>query len=68
MQISILYIPYDAPSYEQTGDMITFAKFEEGNLVENECNVEEDESILASIDDLSAKNDSNDISISDNHL
>ena len=41
MQISVLYIPYDAPSYEQTGDMITFAKFEEGNLVENECNAEE---------------------------
>ena len=45
-----------------------FSQFEEGGLVENECNVEEDESILASIDDLSSKNHSNDISISDNAL
>ena len=30
--------------------MITFVQFEEGNLAENERNVEEDESITASID------------------
>ena len=41
MQPSVLYIPYDTLSHEQTGYIITFAQIEEGGLVENECNVVE---------------------------
>ena len=40
VQPSVLYIPYATPSHEQTGNIITFANFEEGNLVENEHNAE----------------------------
>ena len=47
---------------------MNFSQFEEGGLVEKECNAEEDELILASIDDLSSKKYSDDISISDNAL
>ena len=43
-------------------------QFEEGNLVENECNIEEDESSLSSIDYLYTENDSDDGSISTNAL
>ena len=32
MQPAVSYIPYSACSKEQTGDIITFAPFEEGNV------------------------------------
>ena len=32
MQLAVSYIPYDTSSREQTGDIITLAQFEEGNL------------------------------------
>ena len=48
---SVLYILCVTLSHEQTGDIITFAQFEEGNLVENKRNKKEDESILAPIDE-----------------
>ena len=33
MRPEVMYTPYDTSSKEQTGDLITFAQFEEGNLV-----------------------------------
>ena len=33
---TVVYITYATSSHEQTGDIITFEQFEEGNLVENE--------------------------------
>ena len=35
----VLYILYDKSSNEKSGNIINFAKFEEGNLVENECDL-----------------------------
>ena len=35
MQPLVSYIPYTTSSHEQNGDIITFAQFEEVNLVEN---------------------------------
>ena len=67
MQLSVSYIPYATSSYEQTGYIITFAQFEEVNLVENEWK-SEDGSISASIDELSADNDSDYGSIITNAL
>ena len=61
----VLNIPWATLSHEQTGDIITFAQFEEGNLVVNECNVGEDNELMsASIDDSSTDDDSGDGSIS----
>ena len=61
----VLNIPWATLSNEQTGDIITFAQFEEGNLVVNECNVGEDNELMsASIDDSSTDDDSGDWSIS----
>ena len=57
---------YATSSHEQTGDIITFTPFEEGNLVENECNVAEYESISDSIDESSTYDDSDDGFISMN--
>ena len=34
IQPEVSYIPYTTSSHEQTGDIITFTQFEEGNLVE----------------------------------
>ena len=45
MRVEVSYIPYATLSHEQTRKIITFAQSEEGNLVENERNTEEDESI-----------------------
>ena len=42
MRPEVLYIPYATSYNEQNGDIINFAHFEEGYLVEKECNVEED--------------------------
>ena len=65
---SVLYIPYAKSSHEHTGDIITFAQFEDGDLVENGCNAEEDESISDSIDELSTDDESEDRSMSTNAL
>ena len=59
---------YTTPSHEQTGTIITFAKFEEGSLVENERNSEEYDSILASIDESSIEDESDHGSICKNVL
>ena len=42
MRPSVSYIPYATSSHEKTGDNITFSQLEEGSLVENELNAEED--------------------------
>ena len=42
MRPAVSYIPYDTSYHETTGDIIIFAYFEEGGLVENERNAEED--------------------------
>ena len=42
MQPEVSYILYATSYHEQTGDIITFAQFEESNSVENELNAEED--------------------------
>ena len=68
MRLVFLYIPYDTSYHEQTSKVITFGQSEEGHLVENKHNAEEDESIFSSIDDLFTDNDSDDRSISTNHL
>ena len=68
MQQTVLYIPYTTSSHEKTGKIITFAQFEEENLVENQRNAEEDESILSSIYESSTDDDSDDRSISTNAL
>ena len=39
-QSTVLHILYTISSNKQTGDIITFTQFEEGNLVENEQNAE----------------------------
>ena len=38
MRPSVTYTPYATSSKEQTGDVITFAQFEEGNLLSETCN------------------------------
>ena len=67
-QPAVLYIPYATSSHEQNGDIITFEYFEEGNLVENKCNLEEGESSLDSIDESSTEDESDDGYISMNAL
>ena len=52
MQPEVSYIPHATSYHEKTGDLITFAQSKEGDLVENKLNTEEEESILASIDEL----------------
>ena len=64
MQSEVLYIPYATSYHEQTGVIITFAKFEQGNSLENECIAEKDESIFSSIEESSIDDDSDDVSIS----
>ena len=60
MRPSVSYILYSTSSHEQTGDIITFANFEEHNLEENEHNAEEDESISDSMNELSMDDDYDD--------
>ena len=43
MRPEVSYIMYAISSHEQTGDIITFANFEDWGLVENELNADEDE-------------------------
>ena len=59
---------YATSSHEQNGNIITFAQFEEGDLLENKHIAEEDKSILDSIDGLSTDNDSEEGSISTDAL
>ena len=68
MQPAFSYILYATSSHEQTGDIITFAHFEDKKLVETKGNEEEYGSILYSIEELSTEDDSNDGSISTNAL
>ena len=35
---TVMYTPYATSSKEQTGDVITFAQFEEGDLISETCN------------------------------
>ena len=41
MRLPATYTPYDTSSEEQTGDIITFAQFEEGGLLSETCNYAE---------------------------
>ena len=58
MRTTVTYTPYATSSEEQTGDVITFAQFEEGNLItETRNNTESDdeydsESIMMSKKDM----------------
>ena len=38
MRPEVTYTPYATSSKEQTGDVITFTQFEEGNLISETCN------------------------------
>ena len=60
MRPPVSYLSQNTSYHERTGDILTFAHFVEENLVENECNTEEYESISASIDESSIDNDSDD--------
>ena len=52
MRPAVTYTPYGTSSKEQTGDIITFTQFEEGNILTKTCNDAEigdesdDESIM----------------------
>ena len=41
MRPAVTYTPYGTSSREQTGDIITSAQFEEGNILTKNCNDEE---------------------------
>ena len=41
LRLTVTYTPYDTSSKEQTGDVITFAQFKEGNLLTETCNDKE---------------------------
>ena len=51
MRPAVMYTPYATSSKEQTGDVITFAQFDEGGLITETCNYTEsgDESDSESI-------------------
>ena len=38
MRPAVMYTPYGTYSREQTGDIITFAQFQEGNILTKTCN------------------------------
>ena len=38
MRLSVTYTPYATSSKKQTGDVITFSQFEEGNILTETCN------------------------------
>ena len=58
----VIYTPYATSSEEQTGDVIKFAQFEEGNILTENCNDAEsgdeydNESIMMSEQDMDAIN------------
>ena len=62
MRPAVNYTPYATSSKEQTGDVITFAQFEEGNILTKTCNDAEsgdksdNESIMMSEQDIDAIN------------
>ena len=62
MRPAVTYTPYATSSKEQTGDIITFAQFEEGNILNKTHNDSEsgdesdNESIMMSKQDLDAIN------------
>ena len=62
MHPTVTYTPYAKSSKEKTGDVITFAHFEEGNIVTETCNDAEsgdesnNESIMMSEQDMYAIN------------
>ena len=62
MRLSVTYTPYYTSSREQTGDIITFAQFEEGNILtktrnDAESGEESDKkSIMMSEQDMDAMN------------
>ena len=68
MQPEFSCISYATSSHREIGKIITFAQFEEVDLVENERNAEKDESILFSIDELSIDDEYDDGYISTNSL
>ena len=68
MQPEVLCILYVTSFYEQTGDIIDFAQFEQGNLVYNEHNLAKYESIPDSIDESYTYDESDDRYISTNTL
>ena len=68
MRPEVSYVPYATSYHEQTGNIITFSHFEEVDLLENERNSEEEESILDSIDESYTEDESDDGSISTNVL
>ena len=59
---AVTYTPYDTYSKEQTGDVITFAQFEEGDILTETCNDAEsgdesdNESIMMSEQDMDNMN------------
>ena len=63
MQPSVSYIMYATSYHEKTGNIITFAQFEEGGLVQNKNSGEEEELFLTSIDELCTEDGSDDGSI-----
>ena len=58
MRPTVTYTPYATSSKEQTGDVITFAQFEEGNLISEtrndteSCDKSDSESIMMSEQDM----------------
>ena len=62
MRLTVTYTPYATSSKEQTGDVITFAQFEEGNIWTKTRNdpesgdKSENESLMTSAQDMDAIN------------
>ena len=62
MRLAVMYTPYGTSSREQTGDIITFTQFEEGNILAKTCNNAEssdkcdNKSIIMSEQDMDAIN------------
>ena len=60
MSLTVTYTPYGTSSREQTGNIITFTQFEEGNILTNTCNdakngdESDNESIMVSEQDMDA--------------
>ena len=65
MRLVVMYTPYATSLKEQTGDIITFTQFEEGNILTETCNDAEsgdeydNESIMMSKQDMDAINSVN---------
>ena len=68
MQPAVSFIPHATSSHEQTGDIITFLQFEEGNLLEKYRNLVEDKPISDSIDESFSYDNSDDEYISTDAL